>query len=272
MNQMKDTTFQDVSDILNLLIVNRLTNTTFLQKLFGGNGANVLTYFDKRSKNFVDGDYAQMISINSELGVVELEGSTYPQIPNKQDPIYFAPTLSEDPVFGIFFSSNTQTRDFISPKRTIINPLATTASNCAFSNFYVYSQLVPFYQWEIKNSEDLPYDNIFGSQRNEWFTDKLDGSQFFTKNYQSLDRLDPSSRYFRTNTSIFNKDFKGYIYSYDNVNDEYNPNRTSFAPNSPQPNVVTVGSPFFFYFGLKKGKTAWDKFARKWINFENITE
>ena len=79
-------------------------------------------------------------------------------------------------------------------------------------------------------------------------------------------------RYFRTNTSIFNKDFKGYIYSYDNVNDEYNPNRASFEPNSILPNVVTVGSPFFFYFGLKKGKTAWDRFARKWINFENITE
>ena len=271
MNQMKDTTFQDVSDILNLLIINRLTNTTFLEKLFGGSGANVLTYFDKRSKNFVDGDYAQMISINSELGVVELEASTYPPIPFKQDPIYFAPTLSNDPVFGIFFSSNTQTRDFISPKRTIINPNTTTTSNCAFSNFYVYSQLVPFYQWEIKNSDDSAYNNIFGSQKNDWYTDKL-GNQFFSKQYQSLDRLDPSSRYFRTTTSIFNKDFKGYIYSYDNVNDEYNPNRASFAPNSIQPNVVTVGSPFFFYFGLKKGKTAWDRFARKWINFENITE
>jgi hypothetical protein len=271
MNQMKDTTFQDVSEILNLLIINRLTNTTFLAQLFSANGANVTTYFDKRSKNFVDGDYAQMISINSELGVVELETSNYPPIPNKQDPIYFAPTLSDDPVFGIFFSSNTQTRDYISPKRTIINPLTSAASNCAFSNFYVYSQLVPFYQWEIKPSQDSAYDNIFGSQRNDWYTNRL-SNQFFSKQYQSLDRLDPSSRYFRTTSSIFNKDFKGYIYSYDNVNDEYNPNRASFTPNNPQPNVITVGSPFFFYFGLKKGKTAWDRFGRKWINFENITE
>jgi hypothetical protein len=276
MNQLKDTTFQDVSEILNLLIINRLTNTTFLAKLFGGNGANVLTYFDKRSKNFVDGDYAQMISISSELGVVEFESSNYLPIVNKQDPIYFANTSSNDPVFGIFFSSNTQTRDFLSPKRTIINPLAQTNSNCAFSNFYVYSQLVPFYQWEIKPSEDSAYDNIFGSQRNDWYTNKL-GNQFFSKQYQSLDRLDNTSRYFRTNTSNINRDFKGYIYSYDNnvlstTYDEYNPNRNSWDHNNPDNNAVTVGSPFYFYFGLKKGKTAWDRFARKWINFENITE
>ena len=30
--------------------------------------------------------------------------------------------------------------------------------------------------------------------------------------------------------------------------------------------------PFHFYFGLKRGKSAWDRFARKWIGFENITE
>ncbi len=33
---------------------------------------------------------------------------------------------------------------------------------------------------------------------------------------------------------------------------------------------LTVGAPFYFYFGLKKGKSAWDRFAKKWINFENI--
>lgn len=271
MNQLKDTTYQDVSEILNLLIINRLTNTTFLAKLFGASGANVLTYFDKRSKSFVDADYAQMISISSELGVVEFESSNYLPIDNKQDPIYFANTSSNDPIFGIFFSSDSQTRDYLSPKRTIINPLTLANSNCAFSNFYVYSQEVPFYQWEIKPSEDSAYDNIFGSQSNDWFTNRI-GSSFFSKRYQSLDRLDVTSRYFRTNTSTLTRDFKGYIYSYDAVNDEYNPDVNSWSRNNPLPNTITVGAPFYFYFGLKKGKTAWDLFAKKWINFENITE
>jgi hypothetical protein len=35
---------------------------------------------------------------------------------------------------------------------------------------------------------------------------------------------------------------------------------------------MTVGAPFHFYFGLKKGKTAWDRFAQKWINFDVIID
>jgi len=91
-----------------------------------------------------------------------------------------------------------------------------------------------------------------------------------------LDRLDTNSRYFRSNSS-FSRDSKGYIYSYDsnplspNYN-QYDASRPSWNTNSPQSNAVTVGAPYYFYFGLKNGKTAWDRFIKKWINFENITE
>ena len=277
MNRLSETTYKDVSEILNLLIVNRLTNNSFIQDMLGGGGANALAYFNGRTsdgdKRFVDGDYAQMISISSELGVVEFESDNYPPIPSGQYPIYFVSTQSDDPVFGIFFSSDSQTRDYLSPKRLIINPLASPNSNCAFSNFFVYSQEVPFYQWSINNNENSPsspYNNIFGSQSNNWYTSTL-GNSFLSKPYQSMDRLDSSSRYFRS-TSSFSRDSKGYIYSYDDINDEYNPSRSSWATNSPIPSAITVGAPFHFYFGLKKGKTAWDRFIKKWINFENITE
>jgi len=124
MNRLSDTTYKDVSEILNILIVSRLINNSFIQNLLGTGGANVKSYFNGRDeyKNFVDGDYAQMISINSELGVVEFDADNYPPIggPNDQDPIYFVSTRSDDPVFGIFFSSDSQTRDYLSPKRTIM--------------------------------------------------------------------------------------------------------------------------------------------------------
>jgi hypothetical protein len=51
-----------------------------------------------------------------------------------------------------------------------------------------------------------------------------------------------------------------------------NPLSYSQDPNNPQPKMVTVGAPYHFYFGLKKGKTAWDRFSKKWINFEIITQ
>jgi len=272
MDRLSETTYKDVSEILNLLIISRLVNLNFIQSLISGGGANVTKYFDSRDdyKGFVDGDYAQMISISSELGVVEFESSNYLPIPSGQDPIYFNDTNSNNAIFGIFFSSDSQTRDFISPKRNIINELVDPSNNCAFDNFYVYSQEVPFYQWEI-NKNNNQYDNIFGNQSNTWYTNTIDDGSFFYKKYQSLNRLDVSSRYFR-NTSTYSRDDKGYIYSYNSTTNEYNPDINSWERNSSPDNTITVGSPFYFYFGLKKGKTAWDRFIKKWINFENITE
>jgi hypothetical protein len=270
MDRLTDTTYKDVSDILNLLIINRFTNTKFLELIIGG-GANVLTYFDKRSLLFVDGDYAQMLSINSELGVVDFEASNYRPIggPQNQDPIYFVNPNSNDAIFGIFYSSDTQVRDFVTPKRTISNPLVISNNNCGLNSFSVFSQEVPFYQWKIENNE-APYNNIFGSQKNDWYTKPISGQAFFKKRYQDLDRLNITSRYFRTNSSSLNRDFKGYIYSFDDSTNELNPNRGSWERNNPNLETITVGAPFYFYFGLKKGKTAWDRFAKEWINFENF--
>ena len=35
---------------------------------------------------------------------------------------------------------------------------------------------------------------------------------------------------------------------------------------------LTMGAPYYFYFGLKKGKTAFDIFGRKYLNFEDIID
>jgi hypothetical protein len=270
--KMGSTTFTDVSEILNLLIISRLANTSFLAQLLGAGGGNILSYFNQRSKLFVDADYAQMISISSELGVADFESANYPSIPGTQDPIYFNGGNSVDGIIGIFFSSDTQVRDFISPKRTIINDEAMVTDTCAFNYFNVFTQSVPFYQWEIKTGDP---DSIFGSQSNDWYTNTL-STDFFTHKYQTLDRIEQNSRYFRTNGSTLIKDYKGYIYSVDSLGN-YNPSNLSQDPNTapfnnPISRIITVGAPYHFYFGLKKGKTSFDRFAIKWIGFEIITD
>ena len=270
--KMGSTTFTDVSEILNLLIISRLANTSFLAQLLGAGGGNILSYFNQRSKLFVDADYAQMLSISSELGIADFEPANYPPIVGFQDPIYFNGGNSVDGIIGIFFSSDTQVRDFISPKRTIINDLAMVTDTCAFNYFNVFTQSVPFYQWEIKTGDT---DSIFGSQSNDWYTVPL-GSEFFTHKYQTLDRIEQNSRYFRTNGSTLIKDYKGYIYSVDSSG-HYNSASSSQDSNTspfsiPDSRVITVGAPYHFYFGLKKGKTSFDRFATKWIGFETITD
>jgi hypothetical protein len=277
-NKMGVTTFTDVSEILNLFIISRLANTGFLALLLGAGGGNILSYFDKRSKRFVDADYAQMLSISSELGVSDFEPANYPPITGAQDPIYFNGNGTSDGIIGIFFSSDTQIRDFITPKRTIIDDTAMVTDTCAFNYFNVFTQSVPFYQWEVKEGDT---DSIFGSQSNDWYTNPLSNGEFFTYKYQNLDRIDQNSRYFRTNGSTEIKDYKGYIYSVSGTTGSgtfgYNASPLSQDPNTisfsnPTSRIITVGAPFHFYFGLKKGKTAFDRFAIKWIGFETITD
>jgi hypothetical protein len=45
---------------------------------------------------------------------------------------------------------------------------------------------------------------------------------------------------------------------------------SSWQVNNPNDDTITIGAPFYFYFGLKKGASAWDRFAKKWINTERI--
>jgi hypothetical protein len=260
-NKLNSSSFSHVDEILNLFIVSRFLDNGFIQNLLAG--ANVLAYFqqedDSRRNYKIDADYAQLISINSEFGVAAFQSSNYPNNPDpmKQNPIYFQCTGG---YLGIFYSSDTQSRDFITPKRTIINPTASINNqSCAFSNFPVYSQVVPLSQWEIKNDT-----SIFGNEGNNWTYDPI-----YKSKYQSLDRLDVNSRYFRNN-GISVIDDKGYIYAVDGAGD-LSSSVSNWTKNNPEPQLVTVGAPFHFYFGLKRGKSAYDRFRSKWVNTEITT-
>lgn len=260
MKNLNNTSFGDVSEILNLFIVTRLTNSSFIQKLIGG--ATVDSYFSRNNK-MIDGDYAQMISINSEVGVTPFEPENYPN-PNQ---IYYNGGSSNDGVFGIFFSSDTQVRDYLTPKRTINIDNLPITNKCSFEYLPIKSQIVPFYQWNIKQNNDG--DSIFGSQLNNWFTNEVDSNGFFSGRYQSLDRIEPASRYFRSNNMTQTNYYKGYIYSVDS-NGNLSGSVSDWNYNSGiNYRTITNGAPFHFFFGLKRGKSAFDRFTTKWIDTTN---
>jgi hypothetical protein len=278
-NRLDSSSFGTVDDILNLFIVSRFIDNTFLKTLLGS--LNILAYFSNSrptsnvggTKLQIDADYAQLISINSELGVAPFLASNYPDNidPTKQNPIFF----DCDNVLGIFFSSDTQVRDYITPKRTIINGSVQVNSNCSFNNFPVYSQEVPFSQWYINANGSG--DSIFGRQFNNWDFN-VDGG-VFSKNYQSMDRLTQASRYYRTNGSVQTQYQKGYIYAVKTTTDpttgvvsvDITSDPQYWDRNNPEENKITVGAPFHFYFGLRRGASAFDRFKTKWINSNNVT-
>jgi hypothetical protein len=267
-NRLNSTTYGDVTEILNILILSRLMNKNFIEKmveLFVG--SNILVYFS-RSKDKVDGDYSQLISINSELGVAPFQASNYPDNPSPmQSPIYISGFDDDNSVIGIFFSSDTRVRDFITPKRSIINSQLPVGNECAFNNFTVFSQKVPFYQWEIKGES-----TIFGNEENGWDTKPFSDSSFFSYNYQSLDRLNSDSRYFRPTNNSKSEYTKGYIYAVSG-NGSIDESYVNWSQNTPEKvKSITTGAPFYFYFGLKKGKSAYDRFTTKWLDTTITTD
>ena len=283
MDRLNSTTFGDTSELLNYFVISRLINLKFIQAILGTNSASIFSYFTRFGTTLprimkIDSDFAQMISINSELGVAPFEAEFYPNpAPGQQPPVYFnGSNNTNGAVIGVFYSSDTQTRDYVTPRRQLINPLDVVPVLSQFqttTDFYYIgtkSQEVPFYKWNIAD----PLSSIFGNnQKNDWETNL---GQFFSYKYQDLDRLvypivggNIPEQYMMSSNATSMDYFKGYIYAVDS-NGNISPAYSNLTPPKNGNNSFLVGAPLHFYFGLKQGKTAFNRFSDKWIKPEVI--
>ena len=256
MTELESTSYSDTSDLINLFVISRITDESFLAQLIplGDNGINQL--FSREQKR-VDGDLVQLMSINSEVGVIKFSPEFYETIPNStSDPTGILGTAS-NPVIAVWYSSTTenlQLKDYITPGR--IDFRVTSTSNFLPFNYGIKSQIVPFYQWQLDNTT-----TIFGSQYNNWSTGSSDIVQ--NTRYQSLDRtIRNNPTYFQSNTSPANNDLfqRGYIFSVDS--------NGMYSATGAATNKFIVGAPFQFYFGTVKGDSALDKFKTKYAIVE----
>ena len=191
-------------------------------------------------------------------------------------------------VFGVFFSADTQVRDWLSPKRTIVSPGSNPNFDCTFDEFPIFSQDIPMYLWDIVDNSKG--QSIFGSQTNEWWTTNVpvqpgnpNPGQFNHVRYQSIDRIDDSAPPFGSRMMIPNQAdnesyYMGFIHNtYNNATDAAydSSNPTVGVPSQfnrgPSDDLVNNTAPFYFYFGLVKGASAFDRFLTKWVGGdENI--
>jgi hypothetical protein len=257
LDTLKATSFQGIGDLMQFFIISRLTNANFLEKIFGSGDSSISELFSRPAQK-IDGDFAQLNSINNEMGVVPFSPESYSQ----QNLFYGA---TPKPVVGVFFSSDTVTRDYISPGREIF---IDTPTKFGYNTFGHKTQQVPMYRWEIKQG-DAPTPSIFGGELNNWLTSPSD---FYITPYQGIDRLNDST-YFASEVKHPTVQRPGYIYNSIPLKD-FSGNVTGFTytgytkPPINTGNRVVVGAPYHFYFGLKKGKTAFDIFVTK--NLINI--
>ena len=235
---IKSTTFNDTSDILQLAMISRLMNSSWLNGLLNSGDASINKLFS-RTDDRLDGDISQMFSINSEYGVEPFSDDNYSDVD-----LYV--NVNGGANMGIYYSSNTINRIMISPGIT------TFATN--LYNYYGYpkSQEVPMYKWMNKDTS-----SIFGNDTNDWYTE----APYYSEKYQELNFVNyqslsvPISEYFNNNTT----GQKGYIY---NSNTNGLP-----SPTFPQgsSDKFIVGAPYHFYFGLRKGKSSINRFITKYI-------
>jgi len=253
MDQIPVTSYQDVSDLSQLFAISRLTNTSFLGLIAGVFSDIIVGNLFSRPNLRVDGDYAQMIQINSQFGVNGFNTENYSQNINPNtSAIFVGEDNGGNSLMGVFFSSNTQNRDYISPRRILRNEMKTLM---VADDLPINTQQIPYYLWEMQPNSTF----IFGTQNNNWETkDHID-----YKGYQQLRReLSP----FYRGSSLITKFNPGYIY---NVKNSSTPSSYDYEPlnNTNNNNSLTmVSAPWYFYFGLKKGKTAMDKFYTTYID------
>jgi hypothetical protein len=123
MSELDFSSYADTSDLINLFVISRITDESFLERILsiGDNSLNQL--FSRENNGLIknrriDGDLAQLLSINSELGVIKFSPEYYEIDPNR--PINPSTILgtSSNPTIAVWFSSTTenlQTKDYLTP-------------------------------------------------------------------------------------------------------------------------------------------------------------
>ena len=267
MDKIPTTSYKNNSAITMLFVISRIANPTIIDLIISfinsatnpliNNYSGVGMFFGRANKNFdgrASGDYVQMISINSEFGVI-------PYI----DGNYDADISVEGGAFGIWFKSFTNDRRIVTD-----GVISFTDNPEGPTNTFGYAntQEVPFYMWTISENDPglielinqigqpLPDPNyLFGSEKNNWNTGS---SKIYTVKYQGDDFFNGAQQTYMMPDSGYGL---GYIYNRD-VDD---PQKDVLPVLTSNGRDFKVGGPFHYYFGLKRGKSAMDRFRKKYL-------
>lgn len=258
MNKMSNTSYQENDSLINFYVISRLINSTFLKSLIGSNVID--KFFTRKYGNLkmVDGDLAQLFSINSQLGVLEFTAENYDEINPKPIQIFKIGTKT---YIAVFFSSSVedlQIRDYLTPSRINVRDENDLLSRKI--PILIKSQKVPMYIWE---RNDKTY--IFGNDKNNWVGADTKLKVISSRRYQELDRLEnrnAEDNYFVNSKTLAGNladDIysRGYIYAVDSTN-------KLTLVDSRSSMKFLVGSPYYFYFGLIKGGSAMNLFKNRY--------
>jgi len=243
------TSYQDINDLMEYILQSKEV------KEKGKLDAKDL--FDKRDGNAIDGDIAQLLNFNSQAGIYgyEDESEDSPYWPEGGAFVYDG----IGPV-GVDFVFSEDDED--TPQVEMNGALIRLCIN-GVGNLTETSQEVPFYLWN-KTGTGFGDDENQNWIKNKIYSTKYQGGwlKYFDNNGVEYNNL------LKSDTDI-NDEVGQYYYDNDTTSEiayeayTLPPIRDCDDENYNQ-NEIPLGGPFFFYFGLRTGKTSWNKFIEKY--------
>tara|TARA_R110001592_G_scaffold64818_5_gene199214 strand:+ start:20630 stop:24514 length:3885 start_codon:yes stop_codon:yes gene_type:complete len=247
-----NTSYQDINDLMEWVISSKEVKERGKLK--------VQDLFDKRGNGSMDGDIVQLLNFNSQLGI-------YGYDDEDQDSPYFPVNGAEyfDGVgplsLNFRFSEDDEDTAIVEKDGTLLRICINAAGNLTET-----AQDIPYYRWDKKgdgfgglvttgtNSNNETTYTVTNSETQDWsrntiYSTKYQGGWDFT----GLMEPDPYGDAGGPPTEVINSHY------YDG---SILPPFRECSDDNYSPNEVPLGGPFFFYFGLRTGKSSWNKFIK----------
>ena len=234
------TTYQDINDLMEYIIMSKEV------KEKGKLDAKDL--FDKRFGNSIDGDIAQLLNYNSQMGIFgyEDESEDSPYWPSGGAFVYDG--VGPVGVDFVFSEDDEDTLDIVEMNGALMRLCVNGVGNLTET-----SQEVQYYMWDKKGV------GFGGDENHDW--DKTNISKTKYQGGWVEDGMlkpdtvpgDDDTQYYYDNDTTTELAYEAYTLPpiRDCESENYNNNK------------IPLGGPFFFYFGLRTGKTSWNKFIDK---------
>jgi hypothetical protein len=233
-----NTSYQDINDLMEYIIASKEV------KEQGKLQAKDL--FDRRGGGKIDGDIAQLLNFNSQLGL-------YGYNDEDEESPYWSSTQTLFDGFGpvgvdFVFSEDDEDTEVIEKDGTLLRLCLNAAGNLTET-----AQDVPYYKWDKLG--DGFGSNGGNSEKQEWDLGNIHSTKYQGGwDYVGLMEPRPPSVPAGGDPT---ENINGHYYDGSILPPIRDCDDDNYADTK-----IPIGGPFFFYFGLRTGKTSWNKFIK----------
>jgi hypothetical protein len=239
------TSYNDISDLMEFILQSKEAS--------GKGRLDASDLFKSRAFKHIDGDIAQLLNYNSQVGMLGYndESEDSPYWPDGGTIIYDGVGA-----VGINFLFSEQDEDVITQTNGALLRLCING----VGNLTETAQEIPYYKW---------------NRISDGFGGQLGNNRFL--NNQNWDKYNIHSTNYQggwVSDGLLNPDPDGTdetgAYYFDNDNNGISIESYTIPPirdcedENYAVNNIPLGGPFLFYFGLRTGKTSWNKFIEKY--------